>query len=78
MTAKLFADMVYIPRRGIDLPALVIELKWNANVDTAIRQIKNRAYVNMVEGFGGDVLLVGVSYDRGSGAYQCKIEKWTV
>ena len=72
------ADMVYVPKRGLDIPSLVVELKWNENADTAIRQIKDKEYVNTVEGFGGDVLLVGISYDKDSGEYQCKIEKWVV
>ena len=77
-SGKGYADMVYVPKKGMDLPALVVELKWNENADTAIRQIKNKEYANTVEGFGGDVLLVGISYDKDSGAYQCKIEKWAV
>jgi len=73
-----YADMVYVPRKGMDIPCLVVELKWDESADTAIRQIKDKAYVNTVEGFGGDVLLVGISYDKDSGEYQCRIESWVV
>ena len=73
-----YADMVYVPRKGMDIPTLVVELKWNDSAGGAIRQIKDKEYVNTVEGFGGDVLLVGISYDKESGEYQCKIEKWVV
>ena len=73
-----YADMVYVPKKGMDIPALIVELKWNDSAGGAIRQIKDKEYVNTVEGFGGDVLLVGISYDKDSGEYQCKIEKWMV
>ena len=73
-----YADMVYVPKKGMDIPALIVELKWNDSAGGAIRQIKDKEYVNTVEGFGGDVLLVGISYDKDSGEYQCKIEKWVV
>ena len=40
-TGKGFADMVYIPRRMYsDKPVLVVELKWDQDVNTAIKQIK--------------------------------------
>ena len=73
-----YADIVYIPKKGKDIPALVVELKWNDSAGGAIQQIKDKEYLNTVEGFGGVVLLVGISYDKDSGEYQCRIEKWKV
>ena len=73
-----YADIVYIPKKGMDIPALVVELKWNDSAGGAIQQIKDKEYVNTIEGFGGEVLLVGISYDKDSGEYQCRIEKWVV
>ena len=32
----------YLPRRNIDKPALVVELKWNKSAKGAIVQIKER------------------------------------
>ena len=73
---KGYADVVYIPKKGADIPALVVELKWNENADGALRQIRDKEYVNTIEGFGGDVLLVGISYEKGTDEYRCRIEKW--
>ena len=58
------------------MPALLVELKWNRSADTAIRQIKEKGYVEGVKDFGGELLLVGISYDRDSREYVCRIEKW--
>src|SRR5699024_2942901 len=41
-TGKGFADIVLIPYR--DKPAMIIELKWNQEVKTAIDQIKEKKY----------------------------------
>lgn len=71
-----YADIVYIPVKGKGVPALVVELKWNRSADCAIRQIKEKRYVDRIEGLGGEALLVGISYDRQSGAYECQIEPW--
>ena len=68
--------MVYLPKPGKGVPTLLVELKWNKSADSAIKQIKEKGYVDGVEDFGADVLLAGISYDRDSKAYECKIEKW--
>ncbi len=71
-----YADIVYLPKQGEGVPALLVELKWNKNADTAIRQIKEKGYAEGVKDFGGELLLVGISYDRDSREYVCRIEKW--
>ncbi len=75
-----YADIVYLPRPGELLPALVIELKWNHSADTAIEQIRQRRYPEVLQGYSGDILLVGINYDKSAPAgqrkYTCKIEKW--
>ena len=45
-----YADIVYLPRPGELLPALVIELKWNHSADTAIEQIRQRRYPEVLQG----------------------------
>lgn len=40
----------------------------------AIQQIKDRQYPSASENYGGELLLVGVNYDRESKAYECRIE----
>ena len=75
-----YADIVYLPKKRSMLPILVVELKWNQSADGAIAQIKNRRYPEAVKGYGGEILLVGISYDRNAPAgkrkHQCRIEKY--
>ena len=75
-----YADIVYLPKKDSVLPALVIELKWNQSAKTALEQIRDRRYPEAVRGYGGTVLLVGISYDKeapaGKRKHQCRIEKY--
>ncbi len=52
-----------------------MELKWDESADSAIGQIKERKYVKALEGYQGNLLLVGINYDKESKKHQCKIEK---
>lgn len=63
-SGKGFADVVYLPKRDTDRPALVVELKWNKSAQGAIEQIKERQYTSWIEDYTGDILLVGISYDK--------------
>ena len=75
-TGKGFADMVYLPRRMYsDKPALVVELKWNQDVSTAIKQIKERNYPQSLKDYEGNLLLVGISYDKNTKQHSCVIER---
>jgi len=74
-TGKGYADLVFIPRRGITSPALLIELKYDLNADTAIDQIKRREYPSKVKEYVNNILLVGISYDRASRKHSCRIEE---
>ena len=71
-----YADVVYLPKRNSDKPAMVIELKWNKDAESAIRQIKERQYPQVLERYGGDVLLVGINYDEKTKKHECIIEKY--
>ena len=75
-TGKGFADLVMIPRRNVSKPALVIELKVNHTADTAIDQIKRKEYPAKIAEYTGDILLVGICYDKETKQHECKIEKW--
>ena len=59
------------------MPALLIELKWNRSAVGAIQQIKEKCYPDALRGYGGELLLVGISYDKKSRAYECQIEACT-
>ena len=75
-TGKGFADLVLIPRKNVDSPAIVIELKYDKAVDTAIEQIKRRQYPAKVAQYVDNLLLVGITYDRDSKQHECRIEKF--
>ena len=59
-----FADIVFVPLAHTDKPAMVVELKYNKPAYTAIEQIKERGYIQALEGYQGDIVLAGVAYDR--------------
>ena len=74
-SGKGFADIVMIPRKNVDSPALVVELKFNRDADAAIDQIKRKQYPAKLEQYAGNLLLVGVNYDKETKTHTCKIEK---
>ena len=74
-TGKGYADLVMIPRRNVSKPALVIELKFNHSADTAIDQIRQKNYPAKIAEYTGDILLVGISYDKESKQHACRIER---
>lgn len=74
-TGEGFADMVFIPKRASKKPAMVVELKWDKAAEGAIQQIKDRKYVEALNEFKGNILLVGINYDKKSKVHECQIEK---
>jgi len=74
-TGKGFADLVFIPRKKfIAKPAIVVELKWDKTVKGAIAQIKEKNYLSALEEHHGNLLLVGINYDKKLKHYECMIE----
>ena len=75
-----YADIVYLPKQGETVPALLIELKWNKSAETAIDQIKKKKYPEVLRDYGGEILLAGISYNKNITSegrrYTCVIEKW--
>jgi hypothetical protein len=69
------ADIVYLPKRGDAAPALVVELKWDRSPEAAISQVRERDYPAVLRGFGGPILLVGITYERKSKRHVCHIEE---
>ncbi len=69
------ADVVYIPHRSSALPVLLIELKWNRTSEGAIRQIREKRYPAVFEGFDRELVLVGISYNENTKKHSCAIEK---
>jgi len=65
-----------IPRFTTCSPAIVVELKIDNAVDTAIDQILRKEYPRKVAEYSGDILLVGIAYDRQNKHHSCRIEKY--
>ena len=74
-TGKGYADLVMIPRRNVSKPALVIELKFGQSADTAFDQIRRKEYPAKIAEYTGEILLVGINYDKETKQHSCKIER---
>lgn len=76
-TGRGFADFVFLPKTEYiaDYPALLVELKWNKNAETAIYQIRDKQYPESLLKYTGKILLVGISYDKKSKEHLCEIEE---
>lgn len=72
-SGERFADLVFIPKG--DKPAMIVELKWNKNVNTAISQIRDKHYSKGLEKYKEDLLLIAINYDRKTKKHQCLIKK---
>ena len=69
--------MIFFPKKEYpEMPALLVELKWNQSAETAIQQIKNRKYTQVLEEYTGRILLVGINYNKKSKRHECIIEKF--
>ena len=70
-----FADIVFIPKKKVDMPALVIELKYDKDAETALDQIKSKKYTESLKSYKGEILLVGINYNKQTKKHECIIEK---
>lgn len=66
------------PEHSLNYPAMVVELKWDQKAETAIKQIKDKDYSDTVKQYTGEILLVGISYDKKTKKHECVIEKYTI
>ena len=91
VSGKGFADIVLIPRKNVDTPAIILELKVNKDADSAIDQIRRKQYpakvaqylnlpstesTSQLSPLNSHLLLVGINYDRVTKQHTCKIEKF--
>ncbi|MCD8370461.1 MAG: ATP-binding protein [Clostridiales bacterium] len=77
---KGFADLAFLPRKHVDKPAMLVELKYDRDADSAIRQIKENHYDGILKKYFGNLLLVGINYDKEAKGdrkkrHTCVIEK---
>ena len=72
-----FADVVFLPLSQVNKPALVIELKYDKTANAAIQQIKDRQYIQALDGYVGEILLIGINYarDNKDKPHSCVIER---
>ena len=74
---KGFADLVFVPRKRYqDKPALVVELKWDKTAEGALAQIKDKEYCRSLEEYQGNLLLVGINYNKKTKEHVCRIEEY--
>ena len=55
---------------------MIVELKWDKSAIGAIKQIKEKQYPDTLKDYAGNVLLVGINYDKHSKEHSCVIEKY--
>ncbi|GFO92481.1 hypothetical protein ANHA31_27880 [Anaerobutyricum hallii] len=51
-------------------------MKWNKSAKSALQQIKDRKYPASIEQYTGDILLVGINYDKKTKKHECVIEQY--
>ena len=75
-TGKGYADFTFHPRRKNDT-ALIIELKKDTDAEVALKQIKEKEYVQkfLKENKNKKVLAVAICYDSKNKEHECKIEE---
>ena len=76
-SGKGYCDLAFLPRRNSDKPAMIVELKWDETAGAAIDQIKQKDYPAKVAEYTGDILLVGINYNKDTKSHSCKIERQT-
>ncbi|HBA51072.1 MAG TPA: hypothetical protein DCZ91_25385 [Lachnospiraceae bacterium] len=77
-SGKGYVDILFLPRRASEKPALIVELKWNKSAKSAVAQIKARNYTQFLKkvGIRDKILLVGVNYSTKTGKHTCNIEEY--
>ena len=56
-------------------PAVIMELKWDKSAKGAISQIKEKQYVDALKEYQGNLLLVGINYEKDTKTHTCVIEQ---
>lgn len=55
--------------------AVIMELKWDKSAKGAISQIKEKQYVDALKEYQGNLLLVGINYEKDTKTHTCVIEQ---
>lgn len=73
-SGKGFANMVFIPVDS-SKPAFLFELKYDKNVKTAFNQILEKNYPLGLDKYKGNIIVVGINYDKKTKKHYCIIKK---
>ena len=78
---KGYVDFIFYPEKK-NSSAIILELKVDASPEEAIQQIKDKQYILRFKGklaekakYTGEILLVGINYNKETKMHSCKIEK---
>lgn len=74
---KGFADLIFKPRKNNSNPAMIVELKYDKSAEGALEQIKKKQYTGCLMDYSGEIILVGINYDKDDKQHICRIEKIT-
>lgn len=74
-SGKGFADIVYLPKKYSDKPAMIVELKCNGSAEGALAQIREKNYADSLKDYQGNLILVGINYDKKTKKHTCMIEQ---
>ena len=55
---------------------MIVELKYDKSAAGAIQQIKEKRYVESLKEYQGNMLFVGMNYDKNIKKHICTIEKY--
>jgi hypothetical protein len=73
-SGKGYCDYLFYPKKS-GKTAIVLELKVDKKAEDAIKQIKEKNYVQKVKNCAS-VLMVGIAYDKAKKKHQCVIERY--
>ena len=77
-SGKGFADIVFLPIKSVNSPAILVELKWDQSAKGALTQIKDRRYVDALKDYSGNIILVAINYNKKSKRHDCIIEEYSL
>jgi len=66
-------DLAFMPKDNNHIP-MIVELKQDENVESALDQIKDKKYLNLFDGYKGKVLLLAITYDSKTLVHESQIE----
>ena len=72
-SGKGYCDYIFIPKTR-SLPAIILELKYGTSSEDAIKQIREKNYIQRVNSCN-EILLVGINYDKKTKRHTCRIER---